>query len=289
MGLAEQRRAGADLSRNTTLFTNVVGSGSVDLNASYAILSIQTTTPCRLRLYENQTSLNDSGELTRSFGDTNIASNVALVGDFSMSAPGKYTTDPVLYGLSEDSTNTFYRVEPNLPATITLNTYTLEDSAVPVGGLIYTINNRRTIPGVSASLAPTSKVTGSINSSITIPKTYMIVSASFESNEAEARIRFYSDPSALNNPTEVSRSFGVEPPSASYLLLDVAFTGSDLHYFKPKIIGANLSTMGNNLRTIVTNRTAIEGTSGIYYILENIDAVTTTSATASFHVYSLED
>jgi hypothetical protein len=51
MGLKEYIRLGAQLTRDTiTTQTTVVGSGSVELGSAYALLSIQTNFPCRLRL-----------------------------------------------------------------------------------------------------------------------------------------------------------------------------------------------------------------------------------------------
>lgn len=294
MGLAEQLRAGGNLERQTTTFTtNAVGSGSVDLNSSYVILSINTNQPCRIRLYENSASRDDSTETSRNFGDTNISGSIALVGDFSMSLAGTYTTDPVLYAVTEANSLTYYRIEPASSQEITISTFTLEDKNVPpTVGTPYTVDNRRTLPDITGSLASGSLITGTLDTT-NIPITYLLVSASVTGpsaspNTGVARLRLYHNTSSFSDVGEVSRSFDTEPSESSYLVSDMIISGGSYTYFVPKIVGANLSTITNDLTQMVNNQTLIDANAEIYYILQNMES-TATDLTASVHVFSLED
>lgn len=297
MGLAEQISVGANLARSTQTFatSNTLSSGSASLGITYGILSISTTQPCRLRLYDNLTSLNDAGEAARAFGNTSISSSIALIGDFTMSlANTTFTVDPVVYATIENTASawTYYRVNEAVTApTISLITYTLEDpTKKSVVGTAYYEENRRPLPSFSASIAPGEIVSGTISSfTYTIPKTYLFVSASM-TGSVPSRLRLYSTSASLYDSVEKARSFTTEASESAKLLVDLILTGSETTYFVPKIVGANLQNMGNDLGKIKTSTTLIAGKNEVYYLLEN--AATTGGAspiTASVHVYSLED
>ncbi len=287
MGLAEQIRAGANLSRTDVTFTTSgTGIGTVSVAPSYALLRIEASAPCRLRLYDNLSSRNNAGEIVRPFGNTNISESVALIADFSMSQAGQYTVDPVLYAVSSDFSNpvTYYRVEPASAINVKITNYSIESVDVPVGTGQYTIDNRRTLPYITASLAAGAKFSGSIYDS-EIPQTYLLVSASINTT---ARLRLYSNTSSLANNEEVNRPFSVEPSASFHLIADMILSSSNTTYFSPKIVGANLANMGENLLLIRGNQQLINGKNEIYYILENLSA-SPIEASASLHVYSLED
>ena len=282
MGLKEYIRLGVKLARqSTTTQTDNIGSGSVELGSAYTLLSIQTNFPCRLRLYDTLTSLTNSGEKSRNFGNTNISSSVALIGDFTMSA-GTYTIDPVMYGVVTPSNTklTYYRVDntgsgqyPNL----TFNTYLLEDSSVST-------SNRVSLPNITGSLTVGQIISGSIVDTA-IPKTYLLVSASLNATATAARVRLYSTPTSINDATEKNRGFVTES-QMNTLIVDAIITGSETTYFIPKIIGANLSDMGTTLNAL----TVPKGTNELYYIFQSM--ATTGGAqnmTASFHVLSVEN
>lgn len=288
MGLEQYIKAGANLTRdNVILQTSPSGSGSIDLGSAYVLLTLSTNSPCRLRLYDNSQSLENSGEINRSFGNTNISASVALVGDFSMSVAGTYTIDPPMYGVVENTTTklSHYRLnntQSGVNPEITFTRYLIENSAVST-------LNRVNMPTITASLAAQRLISGTV-SATTIPRTYLLISASVSGSSTRARLRLYSTNESLTNLTELSRSFATEPSNTSKLIVDAILSGSEITYFIPKIIGANLQTMGTNLSTIRRDQLAIMGNNELYYVLENPNtAGSAIPITASLHVFALED
>lgn len=292
MGLAEQIRAGAVLSRKSfTINTDISGIGSASLGSAYTLLSIETTAPCRFRLYDNAESRNNTAEGLREFGNTNISESIALIGDFSMSTANvTYTITPPMFAVVEDSQNTYYSISNAASTpTITLTRYLIEDSAVvPTIGGRYTVPNRRTLPTITGLLAAGGMVSGTVANS-TIPQTYLLVSASITGSIQQARVRLYNTSYAITNVVEKNRPFATEPTAQVGLIVDAIFSGSNT-YFIPKIVGANIQSMGTDLNNIVGNQSLLAGNNELYYILENIaTGGGSQQITASLHVYSLED
>jgi len=291
MGLAEQIKAGGNLTRNVVGFaTDTSGIGSASLGASYAILNIQTSLPCRLRLYDDQSSRDSLTEASRSFGNTDILSSVSLIGDFSMSAPGNYTIDPTLYAVVKNFTSPFthYRVDPPIATTIGISNYVIEDSnLLPDIGTAYSISNRRTIKPISAYLSGSESKVG-VFSDLQTPQTFLLVSASLSNINDIVRLRLYSTSGSLYDSGEIQRTFQTEPPPESHIIVDAIISGSSELYFSPKIVGANLTNMGDNILLIRGNSSLISGEPEIYFIVQNMRGVTS-SVTASLHVYALED
>jgi hypothetical protein len=283
MGLDQYIKEGHVLKRNTvTLTTSAEGTGSVELGSTYALLSIATDAVCRVRLYDNEVSTQFVGEISRSFEDTYVASEVALIGDFNMSSPGSYTIDPVVYGVVDDAASklTYYLVDGG-PATLTFNVYSMEDSEKST-------TNRTTLPNITASLSAGQYSTGTIVSE-DIPRTYLLVKALTPTTTTITRLRLYSTPASLTNPTEVSRSFSVEPASTANLLVDMIIQPDETIRFMPKIVGANLKTMGTDLNAIQLNLTAVRGVNELYYIVENVEpSGGPSNITVQVHVFSLE-
>jgi hypothetical protein len=287
MGLAEYIKAGAGLQRNViNLQTDITGSGSVDLGSAYVLLSMTTTAPCRLRLYDNSQSRDDTAEKTRIFGNTNISASTALVGDFTMSA-GTYTIDPVVYGVVENSISklTYYRVDNTASGQfpqITFNRYLLENASVSTA-------SRKSIPVMTASLAVNALVSGTLYNS-QIPTTYLLVSASVSGSTTRARLRLYSTSQSFSDTVEVNRLFVTESSVTSKLIVDAIMSGSQTTYFVPKIIGVNLKNTGTDLNLIRNNIEKIMGENELYYILQNVNTTGGTVAiSASVHLFSFED
>lgn len=288
MGLAEHIRRGANLTRQLiTLTTDATRSGSVDLGSAYMLLGIQSTLPCRIRLYDNQTSRDTVSEISRSFGSTNIPENIALVADFVISQSNTYyTLDPVLYGCAETSSNklSYYRIDDNFSMShpqITFNRYLLEDSSVGA-------DLRKTFVPIQRAVTSNTFVTGTL-ANVDISRTYLLVSASVSGSNVITRLRLYSSTGSLTNQTEISRSFSTEPSASAGLIVDAILSGSKTTYFVPKIVGANLQTMGTNLQSIARSNSLIMGNTELYYILENKSVSPgTVSVTASLHVLELE-
>lgn len=286
MGLAEHIRNGAVLNRQSVnLQTSVARSGSVDLGSAYTLLSLTTNTPCRLRLYDNLESRDNATEISRTFANKSVANNIALIGDFSMSVAGTYKIDPVVYGVVATSSNklTYYRVDNTVTApTITFNKFLLEDSTI-------NIINRITVPDIQVTVTTGSFVSGTL-ANVTVPRTYLLVSASLSGSGKRARFRLYTKSTVFSNPTEISRSFATESLGTNGLIIDALMSGSQTTYFVPKLIGANLETVGTNLITIRGNDVAMMGYNEMYYIVQNLSPTTVTDdIKISLHVFSLED
>lgn len=287
MGLAEELKSGAVLDRlETTFTTSGTGVGSVNIAPSYALLRIEASAPCRLRLYDNQASRDDAGEAARAFGNTYISESIALVGDFDIGATGRYTADPTLYSVSSDFSNplTYYRVSPASEIDIKITAYHLEDPNVPAGTGQYAVSNRRTLPVITGSLSSGSKVAVTMTNA-NIPQTYLLVSASADNT---VRIRLYSNTGSLSDTQEINRPFVLEPSASAHLIADTILSSTSTTYFSPKIIGANLVNMGENLSVIRSSRPLLAGENQLYYIIENITA-SPVNVSASLHVFSLED
>lgn len=305
MGLEEHIKAGAQLTRNTIVLTAPTGSGSVNLGSAFGILEVQSDIPARLRLYDTEESRDLFTERTRPFG-LNAESDVSLVADFSMSAAGTYTIAPAVFGFcsSSISPKTFYRLEtaegqPS-QSILRITRYLLEDGTVtPSTSSFYTTSNRRVL-SIDYSGENISNASGNFGASFrsgsiaTIggnitPRTYMLVSASVANIGHKARFRLYATSSALYNLTEVSRSFTIEPSEAVQLITDVWIdSGSRPIYFTPKIFGANLETMGDDLLVTAESSEKISGKNEIYYILQNSGS-TSANIKIDIALYSLED
>lgn len=294
MGLAEQIRAGATLQRsNIQIVTDGSGYGSASLGATYALLTVQTSEPCRLRLYDNLDSLEDATEISRTFGNTNVPPTIALIGDFSMSeASRNYSVDPMLYAVVDDtgSTFTYYRIDgAATPPVIQIGRYLMQDvSVVATGSSFYAVDNRRSFTITTDTLSTNELTSGSLTGDSTIPVTYLLVSASLDGAGTLARVRLYSNSSALYDATEKARSFENEPAVATPLIVDAFLSGDEITYFAPKIVGANLENMGSDLTLLRSNNTAIQGNNELYYIIENKGG-SSTVIDAMLHLYALED
>jgi len=264
---------------------------------TYNILSIITNTACRLRLYDDIGSRDNATEISRVFGDTNVADNISLVGDFNITTPGAYTIDPVLYGHPHNRSNylTHYRID-NAGSTnrnITIGTYDLEDSTItPSATIPYSENNARLLTSISETLSEQQITTGSVITSgvPTVPKTFLLISASLSSNTQLARLRLYNSDVGYSNTTEVSRSFATEPTSDARLIVDMIISGSTPIYFCPKIINANLENLLIDLNELKSDVTKISGENVIYYNLQNMKSSGgPESIQVNLYLYSLED
>jgi hypothetical protein len=276
MGLAEQIRQGTTLSRQQVIVTTVVaGSGSFTMPPAYALLSIQSSTaPVRIRLYDTEDSLTNAGEITRPFGSRNISSSVSLVGDFQISSSITHPITPAVFSVSNGTT--YYRVEPATPLTMTLVRYNLEE-------VTSATSNKRVLPPIQASLTALGQVSGTL-ADTSIPQTYLLVSASATN---PVRLRLYRSDMALTDAMELARPFSTEPSASVQLIADTVFTGSVIH-FVPKLVGANLQNMGDNLTPLRASKELRQGERELYYVMDNPSASPIT-VTASLAVYSLED
>jgi len=278
MGLAEHLRDGAVLERRNVPFT---GNGivSTQIGAAYVILGIEVNKPCRVRFYDDQYSVNNSLEQTRSFGDITITTDIGLVADVSMSEAGVYTIDPVLFGVPQNTSSylTYINITENSepPANGKLLVYILEDENLQPdeNNSFYKIPLRRkiTFNGSENTLTFTDDLA---------PKTYLMVDAT---SDTDCRLRLYGKSQSLINQTEVSRSFDQAVMDPSLILLaDMLLESGSITKFVPKLIGKNIETVPFDLSSIAINRSAIRGFSEIYYRLEP-------SGSVEMNILALED
>jgi hypothetical protein len=290
MGLEEHIKAGAVLTRNTIQLSSQDGLGSVDLGSVFNILQIQTASPARLRLYDRESSRNDATEIARPFG-AYPSTDIALIGDFSMSAAGTYAIVPTVFGVAQISTNaaTYYRIEDEnglAAGTFAITRFLLEDATVqPEAETPYTVGNRRVLT-INQTLAQNAFASGTLANT---PKTFMLISGSLANAAHKARIRFYASSSAIYNTTERNRAFATEAPVSVGLISDILIDDATFPiYFTPKLFAANLENIGNNLQDAISSPQNIAGNSEIYYYMQNIGS-TTATITFNVAVYSLED
>jgi hypothetical protein len=281
MGLAEQLREGAILERKNITFSGT-DTGSVFLGATYSILDIEVDSPCRIRFYDTENSLDDFAESIREYDDSPSATDIALIGDISMSIAGKYTMDPVLYGVPEDTIDylTYFRITDSLAdVTVSLSVYILEDENIVADeeNSFYKTPNRKTLEFIGTE----DILTG-------VPRTYLMISASTDEN---CRLRIYADSISRDDSAEIGRTFSeavVDPENK--IIADMELEAGEVTKFYPKIIGANLETLPRtpqnlpgNIETIRLNRNSINSRSEIYYRLEP------SSAKVNLDVYTLEN
>jgi hypothetical protein len=298
MGLEEHIKAGAQLTRNIITNTLPTGSGSINLGSVYGILRLQNDIPARLRLYDTEESRDNISEISRPFGVFPPVSTISLVADFSMSSAGTYTIAPAVFGMCSSSTSptTFYRLETTTgqpsQSLLSITRYLMEDSLViPDPLTFYTINNRRTLTIQSSTTMSNDTIinSGTLSTGTeTIPQTFLMISASLANTQQEARVRLYATSSAVNNTTEKNRPFATEPSESVMLLVDAIISGSDVLYFSPKIFGANLETMGDDLSVTATSLSKITGKNEMYYYIQNLSGFSA-NPEIKFSIYSLED
>jgi hypothetical protein len=275
MGLAEHLRDGAVLERKSIPFSGN-GITSTSFGTAYIILGIEVDAPCRIRFYDNQTSVNNSLEQTRSFGDTPLTTDIALIADVSMSAPGEYSIDPVLFGTPENVV-TYFNITENNSTTINGNllVYNLEDPNIQPDpeNPFYTIPLKRTITFNNNSGVLT-QTQGNI------PKTYLMLDAIAD---ADCRLRIYGRRSSIDNQDEIDREFHQAIMSPDLILLaDMLLDNGVTTKFIPKLIGTNMQSIPFDISSISINRTAIAAVSEIYYRLEPV-------ATVTMNILALED
>jgi hypothetical protein len=277
MGLSEQLREGAILERKVIPFSGTT-IGSASFGATYVILDIEVDNPCRIRFYDDESSLVDSIEQTRSFGESTFTTDIALIADVSMSVAGKYTMDPALYGVpsSSEEYSTYFRItETSGDVSGSLTVYTLEDENIvaDIENDFYKTPNRREL-----EFTGDKNILSSIEGA---PRTYLLVDAT---SDEDCRLRLYADTDSLNNFQEVSRSFEEAVMSSDIkIIADMELISGSITKFYPKIIGANLQTLPINLETIRLSRSAINSFSEIYYRLEP------DTATVNLNIYALEN
>lgn len=282
MGLVEQIAVGGLIKRDRVSFTTTGTTGEVDLGAAYALLSVEVDAACRLRLYDNASSRNDSTEASRPFTTTTIPNSISLIGDFNFTEPGVQTIDPLVFGIMESpstTSNTFYRISSAGNVNVTVSRFLLYDKNV-----VTFPNSKRTISlSTNGSLGSNATTTGTITTDA--PSTFLISKIESPNN---CRVRMYRYASALSNSAEQNRPFTAEPSADVGLIIDAQVVGGSPLYLTPKILGANTQNLvGNSLISIRNNPALLDGVSAVYYSITNTGSPA--SFTAEVHILSLEE
>lgn len=285
MGLSEQLREGAILKRQTIQFS---GSGalSASFGSAYILLAIEVDRPCRIRIYDDLASRNNSQETSRAYGVT-PNNDISLVADIIITSPGRYTMDPVLYGVPRTSPDyfTFLRITENTGnVNGSVFVYNLEDSTIQadVSNRFYKFDNRRILEFTIGQ------------NKIVAPRTFLMLTAS---TTHTCRLRLYSNEESRDFISEIGRIPPPEPQifprsfdeaimtSDTLLISDMELTPNTIFRFFPKIIGFNVNRVPNNLEVIRTDRVGIDSFSEIYYTLESNNQ----NAKVTMNIFSLED
>lgn len=282
MGLKEQLNAGANLLKREPLQFFITGSqpvytGSLDLGRTFVLTSIQSTTPCRIRLYGNQYSRNEINELARPYISQSIPQDIALIADINFDALGIFNFYPPLFGANLENAVTetiYYTIDSSSIApivgtnTIQFNRFVMEDKSV-VG--LPGVSTRETVL-ITGSVAPGNMFSGSI----TTPKTYLLLQAT--PSTSPIRVRLYSDSSYRDDTTEKNRPFSTEPISSSGLITDMYMDTTATASLTPILLGRNANDTLYN---------SAYASSITYYTITNESVASDVSA--SLYLFSLED
>lgn len=239
--------------------TQAVGGAFILLNAS-----VFGNTPCRLRLYSDQTSRDIDAD--RPTGSFNLTQSVALIADIVFTNNNTINFDPPIIGNTYDGGNVWYNLSGGSTAlTASITSYQIAISNDSFEG--------RMGISVSASAIPTTGY--GVSGSIVTPKSFIILSGSATS---ESRLRLYSRPIGEVPLTEMTRSFDTQSQDGSLLIADLMFDSGSFQYPLVPVLEAYTWNAGNYS----------VGNNQIGYILQNRSAGTT-NITASLYVYSTED
>ena len=285
MGLNQQILAGASLLKRETLSipittTSVRYTGSIDMGRVFALTAIQASKRCRVRFYTDSGSRNDPTELARPFISQSIPSTIGLISDIDLSDESLFRLTPPVFGVNLDNpikSSIYYTIDSgsgaNLDAgdSVTITRFLMEDPAV--SNLTGVITHTRLIISASA-LASGSHRTGSISS----PRTYLLYAV--EPTSTPIRLRLYTSQSYRDSVTEISRSFGTEPPSGSGLIADFYMEDASKTPMTPILVGRNDDDL--------TNPTLLTPNQTTYYTITNGSGAISTFS-SSVYLFSLED
>jgi len=284
MGLKEQILVGSTALKREVITIPITGAavqytGSVGLGRVFTLTSIQATKRCRVRFYGDTGSRNDGTERARPFISQSIPSTIGLIADINIATENLFNLTPPLFGVNLDNPITssiYYTIDSasgfNLNAgdRVTITRFLMEDAAV--SNLPGVVTHTTTIISASA-LASGSHRTGSIST----PKTYLLYAV--EPTATPIRLRLYTSQSYGNTVTEISRSFGTEPPSGSGLIADILMEDGAKTPMTPILVGRNDNDLAST--------GVVPPDAETYYTITNGSATGTISS--SIYLFSLED
>ena len=261
MGLLQQFQSGYSFEREITQITAATGvvSGSLNLGYSYILLTLDSTAPARVRLYTDSASA--ALDLNRAIGSTTIGDTVGLTIDAIITSDElSLGIDPAMIGTTHFGSNAYYLISSS-GTSVNLHTYPIEK--------VLSYRSSVLITG-SSIISGTDGATGNV----TVPKSFLILSASATT---QSRLRLYSKPIEEIETSEINRTFGSVPEQGAHLISDMMFDSASVSYkLVPVLPGFTLASY-------------TEGRNSVGYIFQNQTNVASVSATASLHLYSLED
>lgn len=283
MGIKEYITAGSEKIKRESVTinlstTNQQQTGSVSLGSAIAVTEIQSNTSCRVRLYGDINSRNNTVELTRPFVSQSVSSSISLILDADINNQQTFNLTPPLFGLNLDNPVTdtlYYTIESSsggqLSATsnVKITRLLIEDLNIPE------VDNRDTLVVSASALAAGNYVTGTIRS----PRTYLLYKVL--PTMVPLRLRLYTSQSYRDDATEISRPFLTEPNSGSGIIADIYMEDLAGTPMVPIVIGRNDSDANDFANVNATQET--------HFTLDNVSGGAMAIVSASLSVYSLED
>lgn len=270
MGLIERIQSGSLFKRGEVAVSSVPATGNfTNPGATYILLGISSTEPCRVRLYGESASVAiDAGRPSSSF---DYSASVALNLDAGLT-PGSQsvTFTPPIFASTDNSGSiprTWYNIESTNPATVTISYYPIE--------LDTTTRQWLTIPNNTGVTLGTN-VTSS--GEVVSPKSFIILNTFFTSSaNLSARLRLYSRPIADIDNTEKNRAFITQPASDSHLIADLLYdVGDYLYPVSPILQAYNLENY-------------LSGSNRVGYILENTAGSSQSNMKIAVNLCTVED
>ena len=258
--------------RTTTTFnkpSGLIASGSPkqSMGSSFILLNARAAgaTPCRLRLYADETSRDiDANRVTGSF---TLNDSVALIADVLLTSSVSINFDPPIIG-STYGGNVYWTINTFTSAvdtTVTVTSYPIEQN----GGA----NEDRTSLIITGSAVTTQSYAA--RGTITSPKSFIILSGSAT---VPSRLRLYSRPIDNVPSSEISRSFDTETLDGSFLIADLMFDSTSFQYpLVPVLEGYTWDAKNYSV-----------GSGEVGYVLENLTG-TPSTISASLYLYTTEN
>jgi hypothetical protein len=266
MGLIEQIQSGSIFTKKTVGLSSTAPKtlGATYMGASYILLNISATEPCRVRLYGNSSSI--AVDDVRPSSSFDYSASVVLNLDTGLT-PGTQSIEfipPIIASTHLDLNQTWYNIENSTNTNVSIQYYPIELNTSSRDFI-----NVPAYPGIS--LAAYEKSFGNITS----PKSFLII-GSYSENQ-DIRLRLYSRPIDQVPNYEKDRAFITSSATGSSLICDLLFDSASYLYKVTPVLQAY------NLESYET------GNNRVGYILENLSGSPQSGVYASVQIYPLED
>lgn len=269
MSFLEQAQDGTKFNRTTVTITVPPGPTTTtaplqSFGGHFVLLNATCTSPCRVRLYTDSTSL--TTDAARNIGDYNIDSSVGLIGDIVIDNEDlSLDLNPPLIGRGTTNGEMWYSISSSVAGlTVSLTAYPISK---PDG---FSTSSVLLITG--SNVAVGTAFEGTLTSNL---KSFIIYQA--ESNY-KSRLRLYSTPIAEIDASEKSRAFATETSGKDQLIADMTFDAASTTYkLVPPLEGYTWE-----------NDTFSQGTGTMGYIIDNLSATNPADISSSLTIYQVE-